>query len=147
MSEGASQSFYVKTWVVKTTYVMGTLQLVFAIGLAFLERTLGAGPLLPSLFAFGGVLTLYQAHWTSHTPYAKVDSAGVEIRQALLAKPVHVEFRNVRAFARVPPGWLVFLARDGEETRLPLTALADGDADELVSALSQHLTQVSYVED
>jgi hypothetical protein len=146
MGEDPSRAFYVKAWVIRASYILGALQLVSATLCLAFERTLDLGPLLPALFALGGMLTLYSAHWATRTPYATVDARGVHIKPAMLARSVHVEFRSVRAFARVPPGWLVFLAQDGEETRLPLTPLSDGDADDLVHTLQQHLTEVSYVE-
>lgn len=146
MGAGASETFYVKGWVVRATYVMGAIQLAASLLMLVFGRVLDTGMAMPLVFAFGGSLTVYQAWWTSRTPFAVVDSIGVTVRPALLASPAHIEFGAVRAFARLPPGWLVFLARDGRETRIPLTPLSEQDADLLVHALLEHLTEVSYVE-
>lgn len=146
MAGRAEQAFYVQAWMTRATYGIAAVQLVFAVLLVVFGRSLGVGPLVPSLFAFGAVLTGYQAFWTQRTPIAVVDPRGVRIRPALLAGATELPFAEVRAFARIPPGWLVFLARDGSETRVPLTALSEADADALVDALMQHLTEVSYIE-
>lgn len=146
MAEGPERAFYVQGWMTRATYAIAAIQLVGSIFLAVFGRTLGVGPILPSLFAFGAVLTGYQAFWTSRTPIAIVDDHGVRLRPALLSAQTDLAFTDIRAFARIPPGWLVFLARDGEETRVPLTALSSTDADALVDELMQHLTEVSYIE-
>jgi len=146
MGVGSVQSFYVQSWMTRATYGIAAFQLVAAVVLAVLADPIGVGPVFPAMFAFGAVLTGYQAYWTERTPIAVIDSKGVTLRPALLAGAKAIEFADVRAFARIPPGWLVFLSRNGDETRMPLTALSEKDADALVEALMQYLTEVSYIE-
>lgn len=147
MGRGEVQSFYVQAWMVRAVYLLGALQLGFALILLVLGNTIDVGPVLPLVFVLGAGLTCYQAYWTSRTPIARLDEEGLELRPAMLARAVRVRFTDVRAFARIPPGWLVFLAADGDETRLPLTALSDEDANRLVGLVRQHLSEVSYIED
>lgn len=146
MGNGAPRSFYVQRWMTTATYVLGALQLGFAGILLALGSTLDVGVAIPIVFAIGGLLTAYQAYWTAKTPIATLAEDGVEFRPAMLAREVRIRFADVRAFARIPPGWLVFLAADGSETRIPLTALSEEDAERLVKAVSEQLTEVSYVE-
>lgn len=147
MGSSEAQSFYVQAWMVRAVYLLAAVQLGFALVLFALGSTIDVGPVLPFVFLVGAALTGYQAFWTSRTPIATVDTEGVQLRPALLARAVHLRFRDVRAFARIPPGWLIFLAADGEETRLPLTALSEADADRMVALVRQHLSEVSYIED
>lgn len=142
----APRSFFVQPWMTRATALLGVLQLGGALVLHLLSDVVGTGPVVPAIFAVGGALTLYLGYWTAATPLATVSDEGVELRPALLAAPVTLRFADVRAFAQLPPGWLVFLGVDGEETRIVVTALSEADRKAFLAALLERLTEVSYVE-
>lgn len=141
-----TREFYVKGFMIRATFAIAALQLVFAASLFASASSLGVGPVIPAVFALGGLLTGYLGHWTSRTPLATVREAGLLFRPALLAQPIEVAWDDVRAFARVPPGWLVLLGPEGGETRIAITGLSDVDQEALVALLHDRLTEVSYAE-
>lgn len=147
MGSDGGRAFYVRGWMTRAAYALGAVQLVFAAVLFGLSDVLAVGPMIPSVFVVGGLLTGYQGFWTARTPLVRFDEGGLTLRLAMLARPRSIRFADVRAFARIPPGWLLLLAGDGTETRVPLTSLSESDADAVVRELAQHLTEVSYVED
>ncbi len=146
MGRGIEKTFFVQAWMTRAAYTLGALQFGFATVLFLLADVLDVGPVLPVVFVVGGALTAYQGFWTARTPIARIDDARIVLRMAMLARPVEIRFADVRAYARIPPGWLVLISADGTETRVPLTALSDADADALVHALAEHLTEVSYAD-
>lgn len=129
-STGEERRYFVPRWYVKAAYVAAALQVALA-GIAFVSGV----PHLALVFLVGAGLVGYQGYWTATTPIARIDDEGIELRPALLAKPRHIRFSEIRSVSTVDGLFLQFDLGTDRDPRIPLTALSERDARELVDTL------------
>ncbi len=133
-STGGERRYFVPRWYVKAAYAAAALQVALA-GIAYAA---GVGH-LALVFLVGAGLVGYQGYWTATTPIARLDDEGIGLRPALLAKPRHIRFSEIRSVSTVDGLFLQFDLGTDRDPRIPLTALSERDARELLATLREKI--------